>query len=282
MNNSLSAMQPMVSVIVPCYNYAKFLCFALESLVAQDLQDWECIIVDDGSSDNTKEVAEGFARQDKRFRYIYQQNQGLSGARNTGIRHSTGRYLQFLDADDLLNKGKLALQSEYLQANDGVDIVYGDELFFNTENPAIKLKGRYSAENDYHKLKISGKGECMVQVFCTDNFISVSSPLIKREIVDKVGYFDTSYKSYEDWHFWFRCAVAGLFYKYNPVPGTETYIRLGHASMMTNTRKLIEAGIRIRKFMMPRLPFMLKGYNAYRLLRLYAHRIILQTDSVNV
>ncbi|MEM4724269.1 MAG: glycosyltransferase family A protein, partial [Candidatus Hadarchaeum sp.] len=87
-----------VSVIIPCYNHGHYLPCAVNSVMAQTFADWEAIIVDDGSTDNTREVAAQFT--DSRVRYIYQDNRGLAAARNTGIRAAQGEYLAFLDADD--------------------------------------------------------------------------------------------------------------------------------------------------------------------------------------
>ncbi|HYD20693.1 MAG TPA: glycosyltransferase family 2 protein, partial [Flavipsychrobacter sp.] len=120
-------MQVKVSVIVPCYNYAKYLPFALDSVLAQDMANWECVVVDDGSGDETGRVAREYVHKDARFKYVYQQNRGLSAARNTGVENSLGEYLQFLDADDLIDSAKLSKQAAYLDANGGVDVVYGDE-----------------------------------------------------------------------------------------------------------------------------------------------------------
>jgi glycosyltransferase involved in cell wall biosynthesis len=263
-----------ISVIVPCYNYAHYLPFALDSVLAQTFHDWECIIVDDGSKDDSARVARSYVVQDGRFKYVYQQNSGLSAARNTGIENCTGIYLQFLDADDLIETDKLQLQSNYLEAHTDVDIVYGDERFFHTDAPGNKLKGRNKQDNKFQYLKGSGSGATMVKAMSVDNHIAVSAPMVRRSLVSKIGVFDTTYRSYEDWHFWFRAAVAGAKFAHEPVPGTETYIRFGHGSMLTVQSKLTEAGIRIRKFMMPQLQGNLKAYNLYRLLKLYARKIL--------
>lgn len=268
-------MQVKVSVIVPCYNYAKYLPFALDSVLAQDMEHWECIVVDDGSGDETGRVAREYVHKDARFKYVYQQNRGLSAARNTGVENSLAEYLQFLDADDLIDSGKLSKQAAYLDANGGVDVVYGDEQFFHTERPEEKIEGRNKEDNKYQYLKRSGRGVEMMEAFCVDNFIPVSAPLVRRSLVDKIGDFDTSYRSYEDWHFWFRATMADAGFKYFPEDGTETFIRFGHTSMLSNKNRIVEAGIKLRQFMMPELPLRLKGYNAYRLLRLYAHKAAL-------
>lgn len=96
MGNLLS----IISVVIPCYNHGHYLPYALESILAQTYPYWEAIIVDDGSTDNTREVAQRYIQQDIRIRYVYQMNRGLSGARNTGITEARGEFLAFLDADD--------------------------------------------------------------------------------------------------------------------------------------------------------------------------------------
>ena len=86
-------MKPIISVIIPTYNYAQFVADAIASVRAQSLLDWECLVIDDGSTDNTKQIVEIIAAGDSRVRYFYQENKGLSAARNTGIKESLGEYL---------------------------------------------------------------------------------------------------------------------------------------------------------------------------------------------
>ena len=269
-NNSL------VSVIIPCYNYGNYLPFTLDNILNQSFNNWECIVVDDGSKDNTGKIARQYADRDKRFKYVYQQNKGLSAARNTGIENSSGKYIQLLDADDLIHQTKLEQQVSFMETNPQVDIIYGDASFFHTNSPEVFHTARDEEKDKTEKLKGSGKGHDMVKRFCVNNVMPVSSPLIRKSVFDKVGTFDITYRSYEDWQFWFRCAVKGMFFQYAPFKGTETYIRYGHVSMMTNSRKMTENGIRIRKFMMPLLPLDLKLYNIYRLMKLQAKMALLK------
>jgi len=266
--------EKLVSIIIPCYNYAHFLPQTLENVLGLAYTNWECIMVNDGSTDNTEEIAKLFAPRDSRFRYVYQHNQGLSAARNTGIANSKGVYLQFLDADDLLDKDKIALQSKYLDEHPGIDIVFGDFLYFHTDRPDQKLKGRDKELHTEEHLKASGKGPEMLERFCRNNFMPVSAPLVRRSIIDKTGLFDTSYTSYEDWQYWFRACLQNAAFEYLPLKGTETYIRFGHASMMGNTPKMVANGIRLRKFMMPHLNSSLKWYNRFRLLKLQIRTLL--------
>jgi glycosyltransferase involved in cell wall biosynthesis len=97
----------LISIIVPCYNQAHFLNECLQTVINQTYQNWECIIVNDGSPDNTEEVAKKWIDKDSRFKYIYKPNGGLSSARNAGLKIACGSYIQFLDADDAIHSSKL-------------------------------------------------------------------------------------------------------------------------------------------------------------------------------
>ncbi len=105
---------PLVSVIIPCFNQAIFLEEALESIRTQRYFNWECIIVNDGSTDNTENISQRWCANDNRYKYFYQENNGLSSARNLGIERAKGDYYQFLDADDYLDKEKLKLSIKLL------------------------------------------------------------------------------------------------------------------------------------------------------------------------
>ncbi len=107
---------PLVSVIIPCFNQAIFLEDALESIWTQGYFNWECIIVNDGSTDNTEIISQRWCVKDSRFKYYYQENRGLSSARNFGIEQAKGDYFQFLDADDYLDKEKLQLSINLLSS----------------------------------------------------------------------------------------------------------------------------------------------------------------------
>ena len=123
-------MDYKVSIIVTCYNYAAYLQACLESVLQQSYSNWECIIIDDGSTDHTGKLAKSFVDLDSRFRYVYQQNQGVAVARNTAIELISGDYIQFLDGDDMLQSSKLESQVAFLSHHTSVDIVYGSSRYF--------------------------------------------------------------------------------------------------------------------------------------------------------
>ncbi len=269
-----SGEQPLISVIIPCYNYASFLTDALNSVLAQTYSNWECIVIDDGSKDNTAIVTKSFVDKDERFRYVYQQNQGISAARNAGLEISTGTYIQFLDADDMLPPQKFELQLGVFSKMHDADIVYGDALFFHNDNPTVFFTDRDGRESKTRHLKASGRGAEMVRRLCINNFIDTAAPLVKRSLIKKIGPFVAAYPIYQDWHYWFRCAAAGALFIYQPGEGMNYYYRFGHTSAMSNKKQMVNDGIRIRRFMVRYLPFTLKLYNSYRLFKLLVKKIL--------
>jgi glycosyltransferase involved in cell wall biosynthesis len=126
-------------VIVPTYNYGCFIGETLECLRAQTYVNWECIVVDDGSTDDTAERVSRFMEQDARFKFLRQENARQAAAKNNGLQNSAGEYIQFLDADDLIEPQKFEQQVEYLEAHPEVDIVYGSMRYFKTEVPDERL-----------------------------------------------------------------------------------------------------------------------------------------------
>src|SRR4028118_650117 len=123
---------PLVSVVPPCYNYGAYLGETLESLIAQTYPHWECWVIDDGSTDNSADVAQTYAARDRRIRYVHQKNSGPAAARNAGLQRCTGDYIQLLDADDLLEPDKFRLQVELMEARPEVGLVYSNMLQFWT------------------------------------------------------------------------------------------------------------------------------------------------------
>ncbi len=185
---------PAVSVIVPCYNQAEFLAEAVESVVAQTYGDWECLIVDDGSPDQTAQVAhELIARYaDKRIRLIRKANGGLSDARNAGIREARGRYILPLDADDRLDPQYLATTVPILENDPDIAIVYVDERTFGSVD-SVNRKGVVTLGN-----LLAGN----VHDYCS---------LYRRSVWEQVGgYSPAMYLGAEDWCFWIGAAKRGL------------------------------------------------------------------------
>lgn len=185
---------PLVSVVIPTYNRARLVCEAVETVLAQTYRNFEIIVVDDGSTDETEEA---LGRYEGRIKYFYQENRGLSAARNTGIRNSTGCYIALLDSDDLWRQDKLALQVDYLNKHDDCGLVYTDmELLIAREGVLIEVPTTPL---------VLPTGYIYPQVFLR-NEIFPSTVLVRKECLEDVGLFDESLRHFEDYELWLRIA----------------------------------------------------------------------------
>lgn len=228
-----------MSVVVPCFNYGRFLADTLESVRKQSYQHWECIIVDDGSTDDTQAVVAHYSREDRRIRYVYQRHRGLAAARNRALRTSRGEYLQFLDADDLIEPLKLEYHVRYLAEHPDVGIVYSPVRYFRTE---AKEERRYSRrEPDVPWMPgTSGQGAAVISMLANDNVMAVNCALVTRAVVVRTGLFVEGLRAYEDWDYWMRCAVNDTRFQYVDAKGTYALVR-HHALSMLNDKPRIKA-----------------------------------------
>lgn len=132
---SSSTINPVeVSVIIPCYKQAAFLPQALDSVLAQTLGNLECIVVNDGSPDNTRDIVASYLLRDSRVRYVEQTNRGVSAARNRGLAEAQGRYIQFLDADDLIEPEKLQVQTDILRRESELALAFSDYRYCDRDD----------------------------------------------------------------------------------------------------------------------------------------------------
>jgi glycosyltransferase involved in cell wall biosynthesis len=243
---------PVVSVIIPAHNYGHFITAALDSLAAQTFENWECIVVDDGSTDNTPEVVKAYGAKDDRVRYLRQENSRQAAARNNGVRNSSGKYFQFLDADDLIEPRKLERQVEYLERHPHVDIVYSDTRFFCSENPSELLYSMWG-ENRPWQPGISGRdAEVLLPLLQLDT-IPINAPLTRRSIVERVGPFNEELPPVEDWDFWLRCAEAGACFHFSDMGGTRALVRSHSSSSSRSRLKFVSSTLLMRKRLARRL-----------------------------
>ena len=234
----MATTSAVVSIIVPCYNYGHFLTETIDSLHAQTFESWECIIVDDGSTDNTEEIARRLTASDTRIQYLRQPNQGQAAARNRGFLISTGMYIQFLDADDLIETRKLEVQVAYLEAHTDVDIVYGELRYFVKDHRTERLYSMFG-QNEPWMPQISGQGKDLVEVLLRLNALGgVSTPLIRRELMVEVGGFDVRLRPVEDWDFWIRCALSNASFHFLAAEGSMVLGR-SHAQSDSKQRRLM-------------------------------------------
>lgn len=222
--------RPEVSIIIPCFNYGKYLPYSLESVLSQTFSYWECLIIDDGSTDTTSKVAYEFQSKDNRIRCFRQNNQGPSVARNLGLKESKGQFIQFLDADDAIECEKIASQVAFLKKHPNIDLVYGNVLFFRDKGKLV--------EDEIHSSKIFLKNipkfeneDSFFKALIQRNFIVTHAPLLRAEIIDSIGYFDESLKNYEDWDFWVRCALGKKRFFYFECPSSKALVRVHPKSL---------------------------------------------------
>jgi len=212
---------PAVSVVIPTYNCAEFLPQTIDSVLNQTFKDFEIIIVDDGSVDNTKEIVKHYIDTAKRqIKYIYQENKGPAAARNNGIRNASGKYIALVDSDDLWVAEKLSVQIDYLEKNTDLSFVFSD-MFIMEENG--------KAGDTMMKTKKPSSGYIFYELL-KDNFIFSPTPFAKKECFDKAGFFceDRDIISTEDHHMWLKVAY---FFKGGYIDKPLAYYRIRSGSL---------------------------------------------------
>jgi glycosyltransferase involved in cell wall biosynthesis len=242
--------QPLVSVVVPSYNYGHLVRETLDSIAAQTYAAWECVVVDDGSTDDTEAVVRAYAEAEPRVRYVRQENARQAAARNNGIRHSSGDYFQFLDADDLLEPRKFERQVEYLEGHPEVDLVYSGVRYFSSEGGGELSHSRaYSVWDDGRPWmpEVSGRGRVLLERLLRNNIMVVNSPLVRRRVVEAVGEFDAGLTPVEDWDYWTRAAAAGLFFRYDDADGVRALVRAHSLSASLDGRRMMRATLKMRR-----------------------------------
>ena len=236
---------PLVSIIVPTFNYGHFLKETINSVLNQTYKNIECIIVDDGSTDNTSFLVAEFS-SNSLIKYFYKPNGGLSSARNYGIQHSTGSYLIFLDADDLLSPRKIELNISFLLQNTSVDIVYNNAYYFNDSQPDVYFNNIYLGQTKWMS-NISGSGLKMIEQLVDANFLPINAVMISKASVNRIGNFKNSLKAVEDWDYWFRAALYGINFSFDLHPDAYALIRVHANSMSKSVLNQKRAEIKMRK-----------------------------------
>ncbi|UCG14916.1 MAG: glycosyltransferase [Deltaproteobacteria bacterium] len=184
-------MPPATSVIIPTYNRAAMVVEAVASVLAQGVEDFELIVVDDGSTDDTEERLKGFHR----VRYLRQQNAGVSAARNLGVALSRGSLIAFLDSDDLWLPSKLGSQLCYMAEHPEVFACQTEEIWWRNDRRVNPKKHHQKPSGDIFRQSLD---RCMV---------SPSAVMLRRELFGRIGYFDEELLAAEDYDLWLRLAV---------------------------------------------------------------------------
>lgn len=205
---------PRVSVVIPTFNRRKLLPEALDSLLRQTFQDWEAIVVDDGSNDDTFEVASAYARRDPRFRCLPREGEkrGADVCRNQGILAASAPLVVFLDSDDLLLPGAFEYRVHQAEAEPGMDFhVFMTRLFGRNPGDSAVIWNEFSEESDLRRF------------LRMDLVWHTSGPIWRRDALLRIGGFDESLASFQDWDIHVRALIAGL--RYRKVPKVDHLYR---------------------------------------------------------
>lgn len=215
---NLDRNMPQISVIIPAYNADRTILETIESVQKQTFQDFELIVINDGSKDRTLEIVQSI--KDERLKVFSYENGGVSLARNRGISHSTGEFVAFLDADDLWTPDKLELQLAALKQHPEAGVAYSWTCFMDVDQQgaaSFHPSPPYAfAGNVYNKLLVS------------DFIHSGSNTLIRREAIDSVGGFDPACAGCADWDYWLRLSTRWHFVV---VPKQQIFYRRSPSAM---------------------------------------------------
>lgn len=243
-----------ISIIIPAYNVENFLEATLESVLAQTVGDWEVVVVNDGSSDQTGTVAEAFARRDKRITVVHQTNSGIAAARNRGFSESRAdyEYCLFLDSDDLLEPDALAILLQALRENPKAIGAHGILRYINSEGQPMTVNGSTIAPRRRRGIrgrwaKIWPVSEpTTFAVLAYANCIPTCALMLRRAGIEAVGNFDQNAAPCDDWDMWLRLSRLGDISFVNRV----IYLYRMHEGNISKRRQLMyDRQLYIRKKM---------------------------------
>ena len=195
---------PLVSIIIITFNDEKYIKESLESAINQTYKNLEIIVVDDGSVDNTKDVIKDYLHK---INYVFQKNGGMGSARALGFNLAKGKYVQFLDSDDILPIDKVEWQTKILENNKEISFVYGStKCFYDKKN---------LDEAWYHpNYKFSKSGNLLEDIITYGNFVNIGQPLFKRKIILNAGGLDSDIEGSDDQDLMIRMAINGAYSKF--------------------------------------------------------------------
>lgn len=207
-----------LSIIIPTYNQEKYIRETFESILNQSFQDFEIIVVNDGSTDSTKRILEEYEKKDERIKVFYQENKRLPGALNTGLKHVSGDYITWISSDSLyLSKALEVLVNTIEKQSEKIGVVFTDwEMFDVRECEMVKSEIKI-IYNSWDMLKTNWIGPCFI---------------FRKECVNKVGYYSEDLECVEDWDYWIRISE---YYDLMHVPGIYVKWR-DHSENMSRNR----------------------------------------------
>ena len=223
---------PRFSIVVPAYNAVATLADTLDAVLAQQVSDWECIVVDDGSTDTTLDVARGYGHRDARFRAIHQTNTGTAGAYNTAVKAASGEFIVMCSADDVLLPEHLATMSAFIADNPGYDIYSSNGYYWRPG------EGRDLVNYDKQAREAHSKSLADVIRVC---FYSVGA-VYRRELFERTGGYRLGVFG-EDYDFWLRAMALGARHRYLPAPLSLFRVSAGQKS--SNLERMYRSDIEL-------------------------------------
>ncbi len=236
----------MISVVIPTYNRPQVTLRAIESVMKQGINELEIIVVDDGSTDNTKEIIEGL--NNPYIRYIYQNNGGVSSARNTGIKAAKGDYIALLDSDDILKVYSLLYRKRFLDENPQYDAVIGSFIELDSENKIIFGKSKILSEKKLknfdlkYKLAFARSKEEMSQLY--KDYVEFneggipyicSALMFRKDILNKIALFNEELRNSEDLEFLYRL-TRDVYVKYDFLR-VDVYFQMQDGGLSRNLKE---------------------------------------------
>ena len=262
---------PKVSVIVPAYNVSKYIKETLISLEQQTFSDFEALIVDDGSTDNTATIVRQICQRDSRFQLLQKSNGGLSSARNYGIRHARGEYIALLDGDDIYHQDKLATHIARLYSQSDVGVVYSASRTIRDDGKPmfITLSGKPVHPNP------------VVALLCKNFVGHGSNAVFRRCLIDEVGDFNENLRSWEDVDLWLRIAATQKwgFYREKRI---LCYYRVRPSGLSFNIVQMRNSGELVIEDALARSPMLVKPMlpTVYAYMYRYLARLSLQSGDM--
>jgi glycosyltransferase involved in cell wall biosynthesis len=245
---------PKVSVVIPTYQSAKYIQEAIDSILNQAYKDYEIIVVDDGSTDDTIQVLKKYGT---RIKVIRQENRGAANARNRGILASCGEYIAFLDSDDVWMPNKLELHINILENNPEIGIVFSDVICVFGDR-----------KTKYFNFRNPHSGEVYIHLFIR-NFIPMSAAVVRKKCFEEVGLFDESLSASEDHDMWLRIA---RFFKVDFIdePLAHAHISVVREQRMSSYEIVLqESNIELRKKALKQNPELYKSLSLDALNRIF-------------
>lgn len=215
----------LISIITPTYNREAFLPAAIESVLAQSYKEFELIIVDDGSTDNSRELINTYAEKDSRVRYLYQENQRQSVARNYALSIAKGDFICFLDSDNYWPHDKLEKSLKAFEQYPDADIVYGDCITIDEQG------------NELHRNNMRRYSGKIAALLLKDNFVSMNTTMTRRKCFNEMGGMSGKRRVADDYDLWLKFSAR---YRFQYIPEFLAYYRVMENQISSNKKLRFE------------------------------------------